>query len=328
MNQAPKVSVIVPVYNTEKYVKNCILSVLNQSYNNFELILVNDGSKDKSLDICKQFESQDSRVIIVEQSNQGVSIARMNGFLKSTGDYITFVDSDDLLTPNALEVLVNAHKIDDFDIIEGKYLTSPLQEIPEKIYQNNIQHYITSSQAKDYIQQLISGTCYLGPCCKLFKRVLFENGNVFKSKTKLTSFEDLVMNVRIALNAQKTATINNYIYVYYTRQNSVSHSSKIQPDYYKLVYDELEDAFVSKNQHFFFKEHEFSFRLMTLKFLMIDGIKFSAKNLYIKESLRILKSKSLNHKESFAVKCTKNILTQKLYQLLYRLAQYVNDLRH
>lgn len=98
-----KVSVIIPVYNVEKYLAECIDSVLNQTLNDFELILVNDGSRDNSENICKQYIKQDKRIKYIKQENAGVSVARNNGIGHATGDFIFFMDSDDTISNNFLE---------------------------------------------------------------------------------------------------------------------------------------------------------------------------------------------------------------------------------
>ena len=91
----PKVSIIVPVYNVEQYLPRCINSILNQSFSSFELILINDGSTDKSGDICNEYEKKDSRINVIHQENKGVSHARNRGLDLATGDYIGFVDPDE-----------------------------------------------------------------------------------------------------------------------------------------------------------------------------------------------------------------------------------------
>ena len=93
----PKISFIVPVYNAEKKVKKCLQSILNQTYKNLEVVCVNDGSKDNSLNVLRKMQEQDSRIVILDQENQGIFYARKNGILKSTGDYIMFSDNDDSL---------------------------------------------------------------------------------------------------------------------------------------------------------------------------------------------------------------------------------------
>lgn len=103
-----QISVIVSVYNTEKYLNQCIQSILKQTYHNLELILVDDGSTDRSLAICTRYQQQDSRVRVFHQANQGVSKARNYGMDVAAGDLITFVDSDDYVMPNYLEELITA----------------------------------------------------------------------------------------------------------------------------------------------------------------------------------------------------------------------------
>lgn len=90
-----KVSIVIPVYNVESYLRQCIDSVLNQSYQNLELVLVDDGSKDSSPAICDEYAAKDSRVVVVHKANGGAAAARNDGIRKATGDYVTFLDSDD-----------------------------------------------------------------------------------------------------------------------------------------------------------------------------------------------------------------------------------------
>ena len=105
-----KVSVVVPVYNSEKFLEYCIQSILNQTYTNIELILVNDGSTDNSLNICAKYKLEDDRVVVINQKNMGVSVARNNGIIHATGEYLQFVDSDDFVDINMTEKLIYAAK--------------------------------------------------------------------------------------------------------------------------------------------------------------------------------------------------------------------------
>lgn len=107
----PKISFVIPVYNAEKKVKKCLQSILRQTYNNLEVVCVNDGSKDNSLNVLRKMQEQDSRIIIVDQENQGPYMARKRGVLKSTGDYIQFCDADDyLFNKNSCKILVDLFK--------------------------------------------------------------------------------------------------------------------------------------------------------------------------------------------------------------------------
>lgn len=107
MQEFPLISVIIPVYNTEQYLSSCLKSILSQTFNNFEVILINDGSTDQSGILCDEFVKQDSRIKVFHQENAGVSAARNVGLKYAQGKWITFVDSDDELMPDGLEVMIN-----------------------------------------------------------------------------------------------------------------------------------------------------------------------------------------------------------------------------
>lgn len=106
----PAVSVVIPVYNQEKYVGKCIRSVLGQSFQDFEIIVVNDGSRDKSLKICQKFAAKDKRIKIIDKANEGVAQARKDGLTNATGEFMLFLDSDDYLEPDALEIVFRLAK--------------------------------------------------------------------------------------------------------------------------------------------------------------------------------------------------------------------------
>ena len=112
----PLISIIVPIFQTEKYLEKCILSIIFQSYHNLEIILIDDGSTDTSPDICDKYVAMDPRVKVIHQKNTGLSQARNVGLRQASGDYIGFVDSDDWIEPNMYEVLMSALKITDADI--------------------------------------------------------------------------------------------------------------------------------------------------------------------------------------------------------------------
>lgn len=118
MKMADKISVIVPVYKVENYLHRCIDSIINQTHQNLEIILVNDGSPDKSGDICDEYASKDSRVIVIHKKNEGSSCARNAGLDVANGDYISFVDSDDYINPIMLQTMLSTIKEHNLDAIE------------------------------------------------------------------------------------------------------------------------------------------------------------------------------------------------------------------
>lgn len=169
----PQISIIVPVYNVQKYLNDCINSVIQQIFYNWELILVDDGSKDESGAICDMFAAKDSRITVVHQENSGVSMARNAGIKKSQGEYIFFLDSDDYIQSNALDVLHSAMVASDADcailsidyVFEGqekeeKYILPPekvvLSEKLNEIYRAFfVRHVFHSACGKLYRSDII-----------------------------------------------------------------------------------------------------------------------------------------------------------------------------
>ncbi|MBI9041553.1 glycosyltransferase family 2 protein [Lutibacter sp.] len=114
-----KISVIIPVYNTGKYLRKCLNSVINQTIKEIEIIVVNDGSTDNSLSICEEFSKKDKRIFIIDKANEGLEMARKTGLKKALGEYVTHLDSDDWLKKNALEILYNAATKSNAEIVSG-----------------------------------------------------------------------------------------------------------------------------------------------------------------------------------------------------------------
>ena len=117
-----KVSVIIPIYNTEKYLKECLNSVINQSLVDIEIICINDGSTDNSIEILNEFKKQDGRISVISQDNQGQAVARNKGLSLANGEYIYFMDSDDILDLTALEKVYSLSKENDLDLIIFKLI--------------------------------------------------------------------------------------------------------------------------------------------------------------------------------------------------------------
>ena len=130
----PEITIIVPVYNTESFLHKCINSILSQSYTNFELLLINDGSSDKSGEICDKFALKDDRIKVFHKKNGGVSSSRNLGINNAQGKWIMFIDSDDEITHNCLELCINKTNKGPVDLIEFGccYLTENKQKIAFK----------------------------------------------------------------------------------------------------------------------------------------------------------------------------------------------------
>lgn len=205
-----KISVIVPVYNTAPYLDRCIQSILEQTYANKELILVNDGSKDDSLKICESWAHKYDCIKVLNQDNQGVTAARRNGLELASGTLIAFVDSDDELPNNSLETL--ADKMEKSDIVIGNVFFKGSWKWPYK--KRNI-----LLDGKGYLKMLFKGCFHGGPVARLFRRHLF-NEKTLDIPRKIACGEDYIMNVRLALQASSVRVIPDDVYIYDYRDDS------------------------------------------------------------------------------------------------------------
>ncbi|MCL2283794.1 MAG: glycosyltransferase [Fibromonadales bacterium] len=227
------ISIIIPVYNTEKYLSECLKSVLSQTYNSFELILVNDGSNDNSEFICKDFQNRDSRIKYIFQENAGANRARENGVKNACGEWIMFVDADDTIEQNALQILIDNSL--DVDIVIAELDVRWKSEFYGKML------------AKQYTSLLLKRKINPGPVAKLFKRFLFED-NIFDIPKRIILGEDLIMNVRLAENANKVKSIEHSIYHYRQVEESISHRKYWTLFDVKDIYKCLKDSVSEENK--------------------------------------------------------------------------------
>lgn len=185
----PKISVIVPIYNTEKYLPRCIDSILAQTYTGFELILINDGSTDNSGAICDEYAAKDKRIIVVHKENGGVSSARNQGIKIAKGEWIMFVDSDDYILKKHLQSFFNIDSNVEFKIGGMETFGNEIISI-SPISQNIIRVNIINSNYR-YIN-------IYSPCSKLYKRKIIIN-NCLKFDKNITVSEDLLFNLKYLL---------------------------------------------------------------------------------------------------------------------------------
>lgn len=215
------ISVIVPVYNTERYLAACLDSILSQSYRHLEVIVINDGSTDFSPQIAQSYSEKDDRIIVYNHSNEGLAEARNRGLEVSTGNYITFVDSDDLLLPNALEVLLDAMVSNDADIVQGlsirgEVLTKP----PVRI---NIKSNIYTP--KEAITEILYQRDFVPSACgNLYKKSLFDKIKFEKG----ILYEDLDIFYKLLSYCQKIVKVDFPVYFYRNTEGSILNSWKPQ----------------------------------------------------------------------------------------------------
>lgn len=200
-----KFSIIVPVYNIENYIEKCITSILNQNYNNYEIIIVNDGSTDNSVKIVDEIKSD--KIKLVNKKNGGLSSARNEGLKYAIGDYIWFIGGDDYIEKDALKILNNYLLEDNYDVISFRYY---------RVYKENKTLQIDKMDIKDKRQYPLVNTSAWG---KIYRRDFFVNNNFQFTEGKI--YEDLSLIPFIMCKAEKVKFIEEPLYNYIYRTDSI-----------------------------------------------------------------------------------------------------------
>ena len=254
------ISVVVPVYNTSIYLKECLESLIGQTYKDLEIICINDGSTDNSLEILKEFQKKDNRIKIITQENQGLSTARNKGISEAKGEYISFIDSDDWIDLNFYEKLINALEEQNADIAAGNIIRT------RKIYSKPRVKYEKQIVAETFEEKI--KLCNIPKCCyvwnKIYKSSIVKN---FPFKTG-AYFEDVLWTPLILKNSNKMICIPDINYYY--RANASSIVKK------KQTPKKQQDAYFAKK--------------FLINFLTENNIELSKKQKTIVKSLKYLKN--------------------------------------
>ena len=219
------VSIIVPVYNVEKYISKCLESLVHQTYGNLEIIVVNDGSIDNSEKVIRDFMKQDKRIYYYKKKNGGLSSARNFGLNKATGEYVLFVDSDDYIRLNTIQILID--NIKNYDIICFNYVVVFENEQHDYIPK----YYLRESALSNYILTQPSA------CTKMYKRDLFLANNLLFDEG--IHYEDLALIPSLACLTDRIIFINHCLYYYVIRKDSIMHHKKFS--------NKIDDKFIALN---------------------------------------------------------------------------------
>ena len=215
------ISVIVPVYNAEEYLEECLESIKNQTYTNIEVILVNDGSTDGSKEICEQYCEKDNRFKLVNQENQGQSVARNLGVAESVGQFIMFVDSDDVVRENIVEVLLSYMK-EDVDLVECNLVRNQ-----EELKMNKTIRVIFEDNSTEAIMNCISfKKVKFCPVTKLYRREIVEKVSFLEGFI----YEDVYTGINYLRYIRKMVVIDYIGYYYRVHPNSTMTKSFNEKD--------------------------------------------------------------------------------------------------
>lgn len=211
----PVISIIVPVYNAENYVEKCIESVQAQSYTEWQMILVDDGSKDKSFEICQRYAANDNRITVIHQENAGAGAARNVALEKAKGKYVVFLDSDDYISPNYFELL-SKH---DEDVV---FIDVQDVDANGKVLRREYMSPFKNSNLDDIIRFQMTGRLPWGGVRKAAKCQLLKDFNIRYSNHKVG--EEALYSFNLLNNAKSVAFIEEPLYNYVQRGDSLSHT--------------------------------------------------------------------------------------------------------
>ena len=221
----PKISVIVPVYNVEKYLSRCVDSILSQSFSDFELILVNDGSTDSSEKICDEYGKKDGRVKVIHKKNGGQSSARNAGIKNSIGEYISFVDSDDWISKDYLDYLYLLIKKYNADVSSANFIFTSKENIKFPVYSREKLVKNTYSILQFYLKQdKMHGKNDFAVWGKLYKKELFYDVKFPIGKI----YEDNIINFEILKKCNRYVKSSKIIYAYFQRIHSTTKSKLLK----------------------------------------------------------------------------------------------------
>ncbi|PKM96274.1 MAG: hypothetical protein CVU84_00740 [Firmicutes bacterium HGW-Firmicutes-1] len=237
----PKITVIIPIYNVEKYLSRCLDSVCNQSLSDLEIILINDGSTDNSLKIIDEYKIKDKRIIGLNQKNQGQAAARNAGIKLARGKYISFVDSDDWIAPDMLETLYNHAASEGSDIVMCSIMKAySLDKIVSNVSGSEFIVKITSDNISEESYKYFFEYEGASLCNKLFKSEMILNYDC--NSVRLPLGEDMILNLKLLTFMPKISFINESLYYYFANESSITHKySESQISTYAIAMKEVID---------------------------------------------------------------------------------------
>lgn len=248
MENAPLISVIIPVYNVEKYLRECLESVINQSYKNLEIIIINDGSTDNSLSICNEYKEKDNRIRVISQENRGLATTRNVGIENSRADYIMFVDSDDYIHLDIVKILYENIQIFNADISLGDYTKKA-----EMLMKGEPKESVLLSK-EDMYNSLYDKHTRAAAWASIMKKSLFGEDLRFPDGR---IYEDAFIIHKLIDRANIIVYSDNILYYYRMREDSITHNefSLKNLDYLDVLIDRM--SFMKGKNYDYFYAREF-----------------------------------------------------------------------
>ena len=325
-----EISILVPIYNVEKYLSRCIESVLSQDFTDYELILVDDGSPDKSGYICDEYAKKyPDRIKVIHKKNGGLISARYCGVKEATGNYYIFLDSDDTLKPQAISTLYEYIKSGGYDIVRGMAVKVDMNGKEYPLEKYNISKGEISGKGK-FSEALYKGEVAPYLWGSIYRASLF-NDEVYQTtiKKKINVGEDWVTNMIISLKVEKCLIVSDIVYNYYNNSSSYMSSYVMSNEYLDKIYLILNEYHIYNNENIK-KYRPIKESLDYIKSFFIPELKFSNdKYMYVKSVL-----KSHHDREKIERHINKRFLyffnnkyIYRIYVEVYRLLFYILKLK-
>lgn len=333
-----KISIIIPVYNSEKYLEQCIKSVLVQTYDNWEVIIIDDGSKDNTAQIYNKFAKENNKIKIIYQKNQGVSAARNKGLEMANGEYITFLDADDWYEKDYLEKMINIIKKENADMVQCNFFYARDEKFekrkhikPEYDIRNNMEELQLDILYREYEEKLYNKSvgAIRGAWGKIFKSSILKD---IRFNEKIDIFEDGIYILNVLQNVKKVVLIDEYLYYY--RITNDSSNIKYKPDFNQkvlIIFEEINKFILKYNKDKTFErcfqvvvfemmsstidKNIFNIYNMDSKKEKIKKMKDFLQNDFCKNAINKVNYKDLNKNQKLLYK----LLKLKFYSIIYYL---------
>ena len=309
---SPFFSIIIPVYNVAPYLEKCVKSITEQSFSDFECILVDDGSIDGSAKLCDELQQADKRIKIIHKQNEGVAVARNKGIQQANGAYLLFVDSDDTLKPSILSNIANKIKETDADIAVFGYerITESGQVLLTSVPNERFSKKIMQEKSSDLTFLLWN---------KAYKRSLFENINL-KTIEGITFSEDSYLTLALQKQTEKITFLNEIGYSYLCRATSVTQKMSLKNHTDRIYAVTLMDSLYSHTEK---RPKVLKYIKFDTKFFYIDP------NIYYEKEIFLSQCKQWRTTFSDCNACiTKKIGTKKMYLYVLLVRIHLDNLAY
>ncbi len=313
MNRTIKISIIIPVYNVERYLRECLDSILNQSLADLEIILINDGSTDSSLNILEEYAEKDSRFIVVSQENQGAGTARNRGIELAKGEYLAFVDPDDYIETDAMEILYNYIKKNNAQVVQFRYREfndyskkySKPAPFPKILKKNNNEYYNMKDIKRGHLYRF-----GMAVWNRIYSAEFIKDSHIVFAPARCN--EDNLFSLSMLIKADKIYYLDKVLYTYRCRKSSITAGiSDINFEVFRVI--ELFKRFLIQNNLFDELEYEFKEYMLNLLVFSYQRIPNSSHEKFKNRCLEFISEKEFNKIKSkfFNYKITERIFSIK-----------------